>query len=112
MSRAGNRFTLVEIMIVVAIIGLLAAVAIPSFVMARNGARKNICITNLREIQAAQAQLAFNLADGAALERSSVNNYLRHPDPVCPATGEQYDLTQMPPECPSVADHPDHTLGQ
>lgn len=111
MTRPGNHFTLVEIMIVVAIIGLLAAIAIPSFITARHSVRKNLCITNLREIQAAQAQVAFNLAEGESVDRASVNGYLKHPDPTCPATGEKYDLSLMPPECPSVADFPDHTLG-
>ena len=47
-------FTLVEIMIVVAIIGLLAAIAIPNFVKARGSAQKNACIRNLREIDGAK----------------------------------------------------------
>jgi len=49
-------FTLVEIMIVVAIIGLLAAIAIPNFVKARATSQANACINNMRQIDAAMAQ--------------------------------------------------------
>jgi prepilin-type N-terminal cleavage/methylation domain-containing protein len=52
-------FTLVEIMIVVAIIGLLAAIAIPNFVRARATAQTNACINNLRIIDAAMNQYAL-----------------------------------------------------
>ena len=52
-------FTLVEIMIVVAIIGLLAAIAIPNFVKARATSQANACINNLRQIDAAANEFAL-----------------------------------------------------
>src|ERR1700756_5783049 len=54
-------FTLVEIMIVVAIIGLLAAIAIPNFVRARMTSQTNACINNLRQIDAAKQQWALEM---------------------------------------------------
>src|ERR1700742_2740119 len=64
-------FTLVEIMIVVAIIGLLAAIAIPNFVRARTTAQQNACINNLKQIDAAKQQWGLeNNRSGSAKPRS------------------------------------------
>ena len=52
-------FTLVEIMIVVAIIGLLAAVAIPNLIKARKTAQIQACKTNLRTIEFSISQWAL-----------------------------------------------------
>ena len=60
-TRATRKsgFTLVEIMIVVAIIGLLAAIAIPNFNRAREAAQATTCISNLRIIDSAKSQWAL-----------------------------------------------------
>jgi len=60
-------FTLVEIMIVVAIIALLTAIAIPAFLQYRKDARRSLCINNLRLIDHAKEALAikFNWTAGA-----------------------------------------------
>src|SRR5260221_374447 len=58
-------FTLVEIMIVVAIIGLLAAIAIPNFLKARSTSQMNACINNLRQIDAAKQQWALETGQKA-----------------------------------------------
>lgn len=82
-------FTLVEIMIVVAIIGLLAAIAIPNFVRARQTAQTNACINNLRQIDGAKEQWALenNAADGDTVTQADIGTFIKGGFPVCPASG-------------------------
>ena len=86
-------FTLVEIMIVVAIIGLLAAIAIPNFVRARTTAQRNACINNLRQYDGAVQQYALEnkLATTATYVMDNLRDYVKLTSgqalPGCPGGG-------------------------
>lgn len=80
-------------MIVVAIIGLLAAIAIPSFAKARTTAQVNACMNNMRKIEAAKEQWALEnrKANGAVATWNDILPYLKD-QPVCPGGGEYDEL--------------------
>ena len=79
-------FTLVEIMIVVAIIALLAAIAVPSFVKARTKSQDSACVNNLRLISGAKDQYGLENDNVAATLVNMVPDFLKA-TPDCPAGG-------------------------
>jgi prepilin-type N-terminal cleavage/methylation domain-containing protein len=100
----GTGFTLVEIMIVVAIIGMLASIAIPNFLRARREAQTSACINNLRCIDNAKQQWALELRqqDTATPTGGDLQPYLGRTAtgslPSCPADAVQTFATSYDPQ--------------
>ncbi len=91
-------FTLIEIMIVVAIIAILVAVAVPVFIKARESSQKNTCISNLRLMDSAITAWALEAKKGIGdgIDQTALfgpDNLMRE-KPVCPAGGD-FDFRQV-----------------
>ncbi len=71
-------FTLVEVLVVVAILGLLAAVGIPSFLNSRQGANIHIKEINVSTVEAAKEQWAIinNKAPGSSVTWGNIEDYI------------------------------------
>jgi len=93
-SSRKSGFTLVEIMIVVAINGLLAATPIPNFIKARTTSQQNACINNLRQIDGGIQQWALenNKTSAAKVSYDDISGYLKN-SVLCPAGGTTFALS-------------------
>jgi prepilin-type N-terminal cleavage/methylation domain-containing protein len=86
-----SGFTLTELMVVVGIIGMAAAIAVPSLVRANTVSQKNACINNLYQIHCAIHQWALETKtpSGSAVQYKDIRVYLRNTI-ACPAGGTNF----------------------
>ena len=104
-----SGFTLVEIMIVVAIIGLLASIAVPNFVKSRQQAQKIACINNLRQIDGAkqlwvlETKAAATTVPGPGDIQTYLGRGTAATAPVCPADSAQTFASSYDPGDVSAA---------
>lgn len=102
-----RAFTLIEIMIVMLVIGILLAIAVPAFVKARDNSTTKACISNLREFEEAKEQWAMETSQSPTATPTQANLYpaYLHNWPTCPLSGS-YSLGNLStrPTC-SVAAH-------
>src|SRR5579862_9608443 len=89
--RSKSGFTLIEIMIVILIIGALLAIALPTWIRARDTSRAKACIENLSHIEAAKNQYIMSNNLGTFLDETDLSG---GPEPLCPI------YLRAAPQCP------------
>jgi prepilin-type N-terminal cleavage/methylation domain-containing protein len=99
-------FTLVEIMIVVAIIGILIAIAVPGFLRARENSRGQACQENLTKIDGAKEQWALEFKHSNGTELSDSDEFLGDAN-IFGTNG----YVKKPPKCPSSGTYTVHDIG-
>lgn len=105
--RNRRGFTLVEIMVVILIIGVLLAIALPTFTRSSNSSRAKACMSNLRQIDSGKSQYAMDqkLTAGAAVAWNNLVPHYVKTQPACPSGGTYaIGVIDTKPTC-TIAEH-------
>ncbi len=112
-SKRRRGFTLIEIMIVVLIIAVLLAIAIPNFMKARDTSRAKACVANLRQIDTAKMQWAMDnkkVGTDVPVEADLIPTYIKNALS-CPSGGAYtINAVDTNPACPNVGTFATHAL--
>jgi len=117
MKRANfqKAFTLVELMIVVAVIAIISAAALPAFTRSRATALQNVCVENLKHIRASVDMWALdtNAAVGQTPRESDLVPAYIKAWPQCKGVSYEIPAVGSDPVCPNaIAGHDINTAGQ
>ena len=106
MKTNRKGFTLVEIMIVVAIIGILTVIAIPNFIRARRSSQEKSCIANLKQIDGAIEAYKLagkgdpeNIADLTTTTEGADGESFLKAEPKCPIENKAYKIEGGEAKC-------------
>lgn len=119
-------FTLVELLIVISIIGVLVAIAVPSYILAQKRSKTKACIANMKIIHDAIARYMTDFGIDVVYSGEDGGSFLVHvrnkeyliSDPRCPAGGTyysaigDYESQRIEVFCASVSRYPDHIFSQ
>ena len=109
--KAYRGFTLIEIMIVIVILGVLAALSVPCYRQYIRDSHRSACLANLKTLYGAVEQRRMKGLDEIGIdELCGALGYVIG-KPRCPAEESQpYDISGEVPVCPNAEKYPDHSL--
>jgi prepilin-type N-terminal cleavage/methylation domain-containing protein len=100
MRKSRTGFTIVELMILLAIIGILVMIATPYYIKYAKSARKSACITNMKKIEGAVMLAKMSgIATPVLADIVGPTSHLKEM-PTCPSNDQPYTVID-PPTCPS-----------
>ena len=90
-NRRAQAFTLIEVMVVVMIVGIIASIAVPSWIRSRDRSRKMTCLANMKTMEDAKDlyAIAKRLSNGESVDESQLFSEFMKGSviPVCPGGG-------------------------
>ena len=111
-NKKQNAFVLVELMIIIAIIGILIAIAVPSWLRARQNSHAKVCVENLSKISGAVACWAIeekkSTGDAAPTVAQLATNLYLHKEVFCPSGNTPYVVTTVGTDVTCPNSLPDH----